>query len=153
MGHVFSLSACQAIYGILIVVGALFGARWGINGVATATLLALLVFYLLLYGLTAKVSGASVWSFLRVHARPSLVFVIVLATASLGRSWLLRLDLPPVVILIATVTLGIVALIGATRLLENRLWGDFLYEQGLTALGRYTPATETENREHDDLSA
>jgi len=99
------------------------------------------------------VSGASVWSFLGVHARPSLVFVIVLATASLGRSWLLRLDLPPVVILIATVTLGIVALIGATRLLENRLWGDFLYEQGLTALGRYTPATETENREHDDPSA
>jgi PST family polysaccharide transporter len=151
-GHVFSLSACQAIYGILIVVGALLGAQWGIVGVAAATLVALLVFYLLLYALTARVSGASVWSFLRIHARPTLIFAIVLATALPTRGWLLGLDWPPLAILIAAVTLGTVALIGATRMLGNRLWGDFLYQQGLTALGRYTPPTEVENQEDDDLS-
>jgi PST family polysaccharide transporter len=153
-GHVFSLSACQGIYGILIVVGAFFGAQWGgIVGVAMATLAALLVFYLLLYGLTAWVSGASVWSFLGVHVRPTLVFAIVLVTAIPTRVWLLGHGLPPIAILIVTVALGIIALVGTTRLLGNRLWGEFLYQQGLTALGHYTPPPrEEENQEHDDLS-
>ncbi len=152
-GHVFALSVCQGIYGILIVGGALFGARWGIVGVAIATLLALLVFYLLLYALTARVSGASAWSFIRVHFRPALGFVIVLTTAALGRTWLRNLDWPPILVLITTVALGILALSGATRVFKNRLWGDFLYQQGLTALGRHAPATEVENQEHDDLGA
>jgi O-antigen/teichoic acid export membrane protein len=152
-GHVFALSACQGIYGVMIVGGALFGARWGIFGVATATLLALLVFYVLLYALTARVSGATAWSFIRVHARPALGFVIVLATAALGRTWFLALDWPPMLILIATVALGILALSGATHVLKNRLWGDFLYQQGLTVVGRRAPATEVENQEHDDLDA
>lgn len=135
-GHVFSLSACQAIYGILIVGGALYGAQWGIEGVAFATLAALLVFYLLLYGLTARLTGGSLGSFLSVHRRPALIFVIVLSTAALGRSWLLGLGWPHIAILIGTVTLGLVALGGVTWVLGRRLWGDFLYHQGLAALGR-----------------
>ena len=151
-GHVFSLSACQGIYGILIVVGAFFGARWGIAGVATATLGALLVFYVLLYAVTARVSGASFGSFVGVHVRPAFVFAILLATSAATRSWLLKLDWPPLAILIVSVLVGVVALLGATRLLKNRLWGDFLYQHGLTALGRYTPPTEVESQEHDDGS-
>jgi PST family polysaccharide transporter len=150
-GHVFSLSACQGVYGILIVVGALFGAQWGIVGVATATLIALLVFYLLLYALAARVSGGAVWSFLSVHVRPTLVFVIVLASAALGRGSLMGLELPPAVVLSATVAFSVVALVGATWVLESRLWGEFLYQQGLAALGRYSPGTEVDNQEHDDL--
>lgn len=153
MGYVFSLSTCQGIYGVLIVVGAIFGAQWGIAGVAIATLVALLVFYLLMYALAARVSGGSVGSFIRVHARPGLVFIIVLATSVLGRIFLQSLEWPPIAILIVTVTLGIVALIGATRLLESRLWGDFLYQQGLTVFGRYTPPTKVEEEEHDDPGA
>jgi teichuronic acid exporter len=151
-GRVFALSACQGVYGVLIVTGAFFGAQWGIVGVAVATLVALLVFYLLLYAVTARASGGSVWSFLRIHARPTLVFAIVLATAWLIRSWLLGLGWPPLAILLASVTVGIVALLGATRMLGGRLWGDFIYQQGLTALGRYIPPTEPGNQEHDDLS-
>lgn len=152
-GHVFSLSACQGIYGILIVVGAFFGARWGIAGVATATLGALLVFYVLLYGVTARVSGASIGSFMGVHIRPALIFAIILATAAATRSGLLALNWPPLAILIVSVLVGVVALLGATKLLKNRLWGDFLYQQGLTALGRYTPPTGAEDQERDDGSA
>jgi len=152
-GHVFSLSACQGVYGILIVVGALFGTNWGIAGVAIATLLALLVFYLLLYALAARVSGGSAWSFLSVHGRPTLVFVIVLVTAALGRGSLAGLGLPPIVVLSATVAFGVVALLGATRVLGSRLWGELLYQQGLSAIGRYSPATEVDNQEHDDLSS
>jgi len=118
-----------------------------------ATLLALFVFYLLLYALAARVSGASVWSFPRVHAGPVLIFVIVVVTAALGRTWLLGLDWPPIGVLFGSVALGIVALIGLTRVLKNRLWGDFLYQQGLTTLGPYTPATEVENQEHHDLNS
>jgi PST family polysaccharide transporter len=152
-GHVFSLSACQAIYGILIVVGAFFGAKWGIAGVATATLVALLVFSLLLYALAARVSGASLWSFLAVHAHPAIVFVIVLTTAALGRLFLSKFDSPPVVILVATVMLGVIALAGATRMLGRSLWGDFLYEQGLAGLGRHAPGVAVDKREHDDFNA
>jgi PST family polysaccharide transporter len=150
-GHVFSFSACQGIYGVLIVVGGLFGAQWGIAGVAMATLLALLVFHLLLYVLAARVSGASVWSLPRVHAGPVLIFVIVVVTAALGRIWLLGLDWPPVGVLFGSVALGIVALIGLTRVLENRLWGDFLYQQGRATLQPYAPAIGAEDQEHHDL--
>lgn len=151
-GHVFSLSACQGVYGLLIVVGALFGAQWGIAGVAIATLVALLAFYALLYMLTARLSGASAWSFVGVHARPALVFAIVVATAAPMRVWLQALAWQPLPILIVSVSVGAVALLGATRLLKNRLWGDFVYQHGLTALRRYTPAADTTNQEHDDGS-
>jgi len=151
-GHVFLLSACQGIYGLLIVVGALFGAQWGIAGVAIATLVALLVFYALLYGLTARSSGVAAWSFVSVHARPALVFAIVLATAAPMQAWLRALDWGPLPILIVSVFAGGAGLLGATRALKNRLWGDFLYQHGLTALGRYTPAAETTNQEDDDGS-
>ncbi len=150
-GHVFSFSACQGIYAVLIVVGGLFGAQWGIAGVAMATLLALFVFYLLLYALAARVSGASLWSLPRVHAGPVLVFAIVVVTAALGRTSLRGLDWPPIAVLVGSVSLGIVALIGLTRLLKNRLWGDFLYQQGQSTLGLNAPATEAKNQEHDDI--
>jgi hypothetical protein len=132
-------------------VGAFFGAKWGISGVATATLAALLVFYLLLYTLAARVSGASLWSFVLAHAHPAMVFVIVFATAALGRFFLAQLGLPPSVMLMATVTLGVVALAGATRVLRSKLWGDFLYQQGLAWLVRHTPADAVEEQEDDDF--
>jgi len=151
-GRVFSLSACQGIYGILIVVGAVVGAQWGIPGVAVATLLALLVFYLLLYGLTAHVSGASLLSFVQIHAGPSLIFIVVVVTAAVGRASLLGFDWPPIAVLLGSVTLSILALLGATLVLRNRLWGDLLYQQGLAALRWYAPPAEAEAQDHDDLS-
>lgn len=152
-GHVFALSACQAIYGALIVVGALVGAEWGIPGVATATLLALLVFYLLLYALTARVSNESVLSFIGVHGRPGLVFVLVAATSALGRYACLGLTWPPVATLIVSVGLSVVVLAGATRLLGERLWGDFLYQQGRKAVGAYTRPAGLGDTGQDDFSA
>jgi PST family polysaccharide transporter len=149
-GHVFSLSACQGIYGLLIVVGALLGTAWGIAGVAIATVVALLAFYLLLYLLAARVSGASMRSFLVAHARPAIVFAIVLGTAMLGRSILAELESPPILTLVATVSFGVLALGGATRMLGRRLWGDLLYQQGLAGLGRRAPATALERQGRDD---
>jgi PST family polysaccharide transporter len=151
-GHVFSLSACQAIYGLLIVGGALWGAQWGIEGIAVATLFALFIFYLLLYGLSTRVSGASmsVSSFFAVHMRPALLFLIVLLTALVARTWLLRFGLPPVAVLVGSVALGVAVLAAATRLLGPRLWGDLLYQQGLKAVGRYTPKDEPEGQDSDD---
>lgn len=150
-GHVFSFSACQGIYAVLIVVGGLFGAQWGIAGVAMATLLALFVFYVLLYALAARVSGASLWSLPRVHAGPVLIFGIVVVTAALARTWILALNWPPIAVLVGSVALGIVVMIGLTGLLKNRLWGDFLYQQGLSTLGLTAPVTEAENQERDDI--
>ena len=152
-GRVFAFSACQAVYAVLIVAGALYGAQWGIVGVAWATLVALLVFYLLLYALTARVSGAPAISFVGVHARPLLVFAIVLVTSALARGWLLRLDWPSLVVLMVTVTVSVVVLAGATRLLKERLWGNLVYGQGLAAVRRYTRAAEGESQDHDDISA
>lgn len=150
-GHVFTLSACQAIYGALIVGGALFGARWGIAGIAVATLFALLIFYLLLYALSTRVSGASLSSLFTVHARPTLLFVIVAGTAFVARSWLVGFGLPPIAILAGSVLFGVAVLAAATRLLGHRLWGELLYQQGLAAVGRYTPGDEGEGHDSDDV--
>ena len=149
-GHVFSLSACQAVYGLLIVGGALVGAQWGIAGIAIATLLALLVFYLLLYALSARVSGAPLSSFLAVHLRPALLFLIILATAFVGRTSLLGFDAPPIAVLIRSVALGIAVVAAATRFLGPRLWGELLYRQGLELVGRYTAKEQGEGRDADD---
>jgi hypothetical protein len=80
-----------------------------------------------------------------------LIFVIVVVTAALGRTWLLGLDWPPIGVLFGSVALGIVALIGLTRVFENRLWGDFLYQQGRATLQPYTSAIGAEDQEHRDL--
>ncbi len=152
-GRVFALSACQGVYGLLIVFGALFGAQWGIAGVAVATLVALFVFYVLLYGLTAKTVGASLGSFLGVHVGPGAIFLIVLVTASPVRWSLVELGWPPLAVLVATVAASSVALLGATWGLRQRLWGDLVYEQGLGALGRYTAPSEGGHEGDDDVGA
>ena len=150
-GRVFALSACQGIYGLLIVVGAVIGARWGIAGVAVATLVALFVFYVLLYGLTARTIGASLGSFLGVHVGPSAIFLIVLVTAAPVRWWLVELGAPPALVLIAAVGAGAAALLGATWGLRQRLWGELVYEQGLRAVGRYTSPLKGEEEGDDDV--
>lgn len=149
-GHVFALSACQGVYGLLIVIGAVIGSAWGITGVAVATLFALFVFYALLYALTARVSHAPISSFASVHLRPAFVFVIVAATALPLRLWLVELGWPPIAVIAAAVAGGIAALFVATRLVGRRLWGELLHEQGSGVLRRYT-AHRGGNGEHDDL--
>ena len=148
-GHVFAMSACQAIYAIFVVVGAFVGARWGIAGVAAATLLALFVFYLLLHGVAARLSGIRVRSFFLGLSGPSLIFSVVAVTAAVSRIVLLRLGWPPIVMLTVAVSVGVLSLVIITRLLKNRLWGDFLYHQGTAAIGRYLPRSDRSQRESE----
>ena len=152
-GRVFALSACQGIYGLLIVVGAVLGAQWGIAGVAVATLVALFLFYLLLYGLTARTIGASLGSFVGVHLGPSAIFLIALVTSAPVRWWLVERGWPPVAVLIAAVAASGVALLCATWWLRHKLWGELVYEQGLRALGRYTAPPEEGDEGDDDVGA
>ena len=149
-GHVFTLSACQGIYGALIVIGALIGAQWGIPGVAIATLIALFAFYALLYLATARVTGAPLWSFIRLHAGPATIFVVAGASAMLARRLFLALDPGPIGVIIGTLGVSVGALALATMVLRSWLWGTIVYEQGLRLLGRYSSAGKTENEEHDD---
>ena len=152
-GHVFTLSACQGFYGVLIVLGALVGATWGIAGVAVATLIALFAFYALLYLLTARVIGAPPWSFVGLHAGPAVVFLVVTGSSIVAKRLLLELDLGPIAVIVGTLSVSIIALGLATGLLRKRLWGSLVHEQGLRLLGRYTSAKETEDGDHDDRTA
>jgi hypothetical protein len=118
-----------------------------------ATLVALFVFYVLLYSLTASTIGASLGSFFGVHFGPRVIFAIVLATAGPTRWWLVELGWPPVGVLVASVAVSVTALLGATWGLRQRLWGDLVYEQGLKALGRYTSPPDGGDRGNDDVGA
>mgnify|MGYP001818974995 FL=1 len=100
--------------------------------------------------MTARISGAPARSFAEVHLRASLIFAIVLATAYLGRAAALELGWPPIVTLIVSVALGVVALALATRILGRRLWGDFIYEQGAKLFGGYTPPANGDGDQRDD---
>lgn len=148
-GHVFWLSACQAAYGILVVGGALFAARWGIPGVAVAVLGALFIFYVFLYALAARISGAPASSFWRVHVRPMGVLGIVFATALLSHFAFAHLEASALVEVIITVLLGVMFLAAATWLLGERLWGPLLYTQGFAALGRATSSAPALTEEED----
>jgi PST family polysaccharide transporter len=134
-GHVFALSICQAIYAVLVVAGAIVGSAWGVAGVATATLGALLVFYLLLYTLASRVNGMRASSLLSALAKPSLVFITTVATSGLARYALLRLEWPPIAVLVGAVVVSLAALLALTIILREKLWGRFLYEQ-VTGLKR-----------------
>lgn len=92
-GAVYGLAWRQAVYGGLVLLGAMFGLRGGVNGVAACVTLAMLVHYALLGQLSVKVLGLRGRDFALWHA-PALVPTLLagvttwtLATVVRGALW------------------------------------------------------------------
>ncbi len=88
-GKVKSFTQTQVIYGTMVILGALVGQKWGIEGVAIGTTVAIIVNYLMLSYYSLKIAELSWKEFLSCHL-PGLGLSIVLLTIVLGIASILR---------------------------------------------------------------
>lgn len=127
-GAVYRTAGLQMIYAIAVFTGALIGQMWGIEGVATGVLGALVLNYLLMTRLALELTSLSVGKLLATFV-PGLLCAVTLAAGLLVlRTWLLRENMPALVILIAAiVATGVMATIllrlsPRTFLGEDGIW-------------------------------
>jgi hypothetical protein len=85
-----------------VVGGALIGARWGVTGVATAVLIAILINYLLMASLSLRIVGLSWPAFAGAHVRGALLGVAVGALAVAISTALRARDAADLVVLVIT---------------------------------------------------
>lgn len=115
LGAVYQAAWRQALYGVTVFAGAVFGQQWGIPGVAAGVLLALIVSFILMTSLVLKLTATSWWVVLGAN-RPAAVLAAVLGLelwllAELGRS----LELAPLLILAGAGSIAAATLVLAIR--------------------------------------
>jgi PST family polysaccharide transporter len=110
-GAVYRRAKRQVVYAGLVVGGAYIGQGWGLEGVATGVLLALLVNFVLMAQLSLQLCRLSWRSFLEFHL-PAIALTCGVGLASWAcATWLRHLGLPAGVILLATVTSAFASLV------------------------------------------
>lgn len=107
-GAVYGRALRDLVYGGIVLLGALVGLQWGIAGVALGVSIALLVYYVLMVGLTIRTSGASGRELLIAHL-PGLIIALASAPPTIAFTTILRSgSIPPLVRLLAGTSLYLV---------------------------------------------
>lgn len=84
-GRVYSNALRQVLYAVTVVLGALVGQQWGVNGVAAGALVALFVNFMTMTQLSLDITGLN-WRFVvGILVRPAVLSVVIGALV-----WLLR---------------------------------------------------------------
>ncbi|HEU4642623.1 MAG TPA: lipopolysaccharide biosynthesis protein [Gemmatimonadaceae bacterium] len=119
LGAVYARAWRQWIYAGLVIGGGALGQPWGISGVATGVLFALLVNFLLMAHLSTRLLGLSWVGFFRAHLAgvklAALCGGITALVAAAARPWL-----PPIGVLVAAVVVLVPA--GVPLLLRAPAW-------------------------------
>lgn len=122
-GAVYRRAWRQGIYCLLVVGGAILGQRWGVTGIAAATLIGMLVNFLLMGHLSLKLTTLTWRDFLTAHEPAMLLAFSTLGVVWLTAALLRSLALPAIVVLlVSTLTTG-VAMVILAYLLPGRLLG------------------------------
>ncbi len=127
-GAVFALMSRRLLFSVVLFAGAFFGVLWGIEGVASGVVGALLVWYLLLSHLTLRLVDGS-WKDLLLAQSSGLMLATIVAAVAYGMTALLRSrGYPDLVILGSTIIccgLAVAAtaiLVPKTKLSDGPLW-------------------------------
>jgi len=136
-GHVFRFAVCQGVYATLVVGGSLYALRWGIAGVAGATLFALVILYGLVAMVAMRIASVRLVAFLRDHLRAVALLMVVLACG-----WSIRRMLPvgtasPILFLVICLGVVLSIFVLLTFRFKERLWGKLLYGLGHQAYMKY----------------
>ncbi len=110
-GTVFKRAKRQAVYAVLVVVGAYVGHFWGITAAAIGVLFALLANYLLMADLSLRTTGLSWRSFAAAHWRGAVLGALTGIVGSAISIPMRNADMNFFVILAATM-LGVAAMLG-----------------------------------------
>lgn len=136
-GHVFRLAACQGVYAAFVVGGSFYARRWGITGVASATLIALVIFYLLLAGVAMHLASVRLRTFAQAHVRSAALLIVVLSCGWTVR-WLMPVGVfSPGAFLFTCLAVVLSVLATLTYRFRERLWGRLLYNLGHRAYLKY----------------
>jgi O-antigen/teichoic acid export membrane protein len=105
-GDVIGTVISQATYAVLVIGGAIIGARWGIHGVATSTAAAVFVNFFMLTTVGKRFTTLRWRDILAAHVEGAVAAALVIATAG-PVAWFLReAGAPLAIIVIATVIAG-----------------------------------------------
>ena len=110
-GAVYNRAWRQGIYAACVIVGAIIGQRWGITGVATGVLSALLINAVLMVQLSLKLTGMSWRVFAQANLQASLLTGVVLVESWVLANFLRGLDVPSLlIVLVAGCVIAVSAL-------------------------------------------
>lgn len=104
-GAVFDRTWRQTAYALLVVVGAWIGQRWGVEGVALAVLITLVLNFLLMAHLALRLAQMSWASFVAAHIPGLRLAALIGLPVMVVDDWLRGFDFSaPVVVLLSLVT-------------------------------------------------
>ncbi len=122
-GRVYRRAWRQAVYAVLVILGALLGTRWGLPGVAAFVMVAIVVNALLMAGLSLDIVGMSWSTWARAHGRglalAGLVALVLVPVADGLRSTTLQ----PLGVLLGALTAAAVVVGGAAALAPRVILG------------------------------
>jgi O-antigen/teichoic acid export membrane protein len=114
----------QGVYAAAVVGGGVLGVQWGLAGVATAVLGAILVNYLSMAALSLRITGVGWGPFARAHVRGGILAVVTATVAGLAVAPLRGLGAGDAVVLVAGCAAVLLpALLGAA-LAPRWMFGD-----------------------------
>ena len=123
-GAVYKNAACQFLYAAMVVGGSIVGRRWGLVGVASAVVVALIAEFVILWFLAARILQFPLGRFLRVHVIAVPVCLVALAGSVTSASLLRSLGAPDLVTLAATGLATAATVVGACVVLPGIFLGD-----------------------------
>lgn len=124
-GAVHQAARRNAIYAVLIVAGALVGSSWGLAGVAGGVLIAVVVNFVMVFRLAARITRLTAVEFLSIHAPAARIACVLGAEAWLVAALLRGTSAPPVTTLLAA---GLI--MGLTTLVALRVFPGTLGPEG-----------------------
>jgi PST family polysaccharide transporter len=123
MGAVYRTAWRSALYAFLVLAGAVLGQRWGLVGVATGVVVAIAVNFAMLTHLSATLTHLSRGELARVHLPGFAWSASVAAAAALIATMLRGAGSAPVVTLVLSAGVPLIAAVIVLRLLSLRLLG------------------------------
>jgi hypothetical protein len=153
-GAVFHRAWREGIYGVLVVIGAFAGLRWGIAGVAVGVLIALAASFVLMSRLALELTAVSWREYLATHLPALRLSVVTWGVMWLVVSFLRNWDLPAIFTLAnATIVTAAVLLLLVYRLPDWFLGqeGFWIFDTILELLPKRfnTPLARLRPRQHD----
>lgn len=122
-GAVGGTAMRSALYATMVVVGALVGSRWGLTGVASGVVAAIVLNFFAVFHLVSRITGLSSREFMIVHL-PAIALTAIVGAEALLLNMALRSvsAMPLVILLVSTAVAGMTVLL-LLRILPRALLG------------------------------
>jgi PST family polysaccharide transporter len=150
-GAVYTRAMLQALYAVLVVLGALVGQRWGIGGVAVAVSIAMGINWLTMAALSRKVTGLPWSTFVRAQVPGAVLAVLLGGSVLLVAKAARAADLGNILVLLVTALTAMLVTFAVSRLRPEIFLGSHgawasrqaekFLRQGLRGIGLRRSAT------------